>query len=65
MSKHRYLGHKWNHLTGRMEFESYEFDSLEEARSFAGGATHERFKIYDENNQVVHSGSNTPVNTYA
>jgi UTP:GlnB (protein PII) uridylyltransferase len=63
--RHLVKGHVWNSIEGRMViFERY-FPSFEEAKEFAEHEPYHTFKIYDHNNQLVHSGSNVEQNTYA
>ena len=62
---HIFRGRKHHPETGRMLFETYYFNTWEEAKGFSDGSDHHDFKIYDDEGQLMHSGSNTPINTYA
>ena len=62
---HTVRGHFWHEALGRMLIEDKEFGTFEEAKEFAEGSTYHSFKIFNHNNELVHSGSPTPTNTYA
>ena len=63
--RHLVKGHIWNAVEGRMAiFERY-FATFDEAKLFAENEPYHSFKIYDHNNQLVHSGSKVDINTYA
>ena len=65
MSHHLVKGHMWNAIESRMVvFERY-FPSFEDAKAFAENEPYEHFKIYDHQNQLVHSASTADYNTYA
>jgi hypothetical protein len=65
MSKHLVKGHIWNAIEGRMSiFERY-FGTFEEAKDFAENEPYHLFKIFDDQEQLVHSGSNVEQSTYA
>ena len=63
--RHLVKGHIWNTIQGRMSvFERY-FSTFEEAKEFAENEPYHHFKIFDPDNQVVHSGSQVDPDTYA
>ena len=63
--RHLVKGHLWNAIEGRMTiFERY-FESFEEAKQHAESEPYHVFKIYDHNDQLIHTGSNVEANTYA
>ena len=56
---HLLIGHIYNAIDGRMaRFERY-FPTFEEAKAFSDEQPYDHLKIYDDNNQMVHSQSNT------
>ena len=62
---HLVRGHYWHEELGRMLIEDRFFPTFEEAKQFVEDSIYHSFKIYDHNNQLVHSGSKVDINTYA
>jgi hypothetical protein len=63
--RHLVKGHMFNPISGRMVIEERYFPTFEEAKEFVEQSAYHMFKVYDHNNQLVHSGSNVEENTYA
>lgn len=55
----------WNHVDGRMATEERYFLSLEAAIKFLKEVEFDKFKIYDQNETLVHSGSKENFESYA
>lgn len=65
MHRHRVKRHMWNHVDGRMATEERYFLSLEAAIKFLKEVEFDKFKIYDQNETLVHSGSKENFESYA
>jgi hypothetical protein len=65
MSKrtHRVRLHHWTE--GRLSMIDHWFESIEQALEFAGDSDAHTIKVFDEDGDIVHSISPTPINTYA
>jgi len=62
---HRLKRHIWNEIDGRMATEERYFHSLVDAIKHLEVAFFHKFKIYDENENLVHSGSKEDFDSYA
>ena len=58
--------HIWNEIEGRMTiFERY-FETFEQAKTFAESEPYHTIKIYDENEELVHTATKAEAqDTYA
>ena len=66
MSHHTLKKFTWNALEGRMFVEEKLFESIDHIWDHLDGLDgFDSYKIYDHQGQLVHSGSPTPVDTYA
>ena len=63
--KHRLEVYRWVEGQGILEKTHHEFEKLEEALEFGHRTTAHRFKIYNENNELVHTGVPQPTDSYA
>lgn len=57
--KHKVKCQDW--INGELETLEITFDFLEEAMEFARASVSQLVKVYDQNNQLVHSRQNSPV----
>lgn len=55
--KHLVRGHYWHNELGRMLVEDRIFESFDEAKEFVNASSYHSFKVFDENNELVHSGN--------
>lgn len=62
---HRLKGHTFNALSGRMGVHERYFPSFEAAIEYALQQGFDHFKIFDHNEQMVHSATSADTNTYA
>ena len=59
LKMHLLIGHIYNAIEGRMSrFERY-FQTLEAAKEFSENESYDHVKIYDHNNELVHTQANT------
>ena len=63
--RHLVRGHSLNPIDGRMLVFERFFETFEEALAFASSESYHHFKIFDHENQLVHSGTSVQENTYA
>ena len=63
--RHLVKGHYWHEGLGRMLIEDRYFPTFEEAKAFVEQSAYHSFKVYDHNNQLVHSGQPADQSTYA
>ena len=63
MSKHKLRIHRWHN--GMLETSEHFFESLEDAVLLAQSTDGQIYKIYNENDELVQSGSPAITNAYA
>jgi hypothetical protein len=63
MSRHHVKRHHW--INGKLKTETHSFDTLEEAKVFAGVSVGDTIKIYNDNDEVVHQIDSIVPQTYA
>ena len=54
--RHLVKGHIWNAIDGRVAIFERMFATFEEAKQFAENEPYHHFKIFDHDNQLVHTG---------
>lgn len=62
---HKLKRHIWNEIDGRMATEERYFHTLADAIKHLEESVFHKFKIYDENENLVHSGSKEDFANYA
>lgn len=55
---HRVRWFIWNHIDGRMAAFDRYVESLEKAKQHLRNTDCDSFKVYDDKDQMVHSGTN-------
>jgi hypothetical protein len=59
MSRHKVKGHYFDEASGKMRVHERFFPTFEAAKEFLNNSSFHMFKVYDDNEQLVHSGSST------